>query len=256
MGYYFWRTTGSPFNTPYLIYAHTRGHVLAFPWQKPPPGIVFHHAIFKKVDFDFFVSRYRLAHTLKGFAAIKLAAFIKFWTFFLGPVFTLPFLLTWLTLPYGFSFKQVSPGTRFLMVVCAVTLAGEALPLWYNPHYSAPVACALLALILVALRHLWAWQWHGKPVGKFIARAVPSICVLLLALRVAAGPLHVPLPELWPTVGTPQWCSPEPMNMNRVAVLHKLRQMPGRQLVIVHYSPQHDPYFEWVSIVRTWLQLR
>ncbi|HET7101286.1 MAG TPA: hypothetical protein VFJ52_09065, partial [Terriglobia bacterium] len=189
---------------------------------------------------------YRLAHTFKGFAAIKLAAFLKFWSFFLGAVFTFPLLLAWVTLPYGFSFRQVSSRTRFLLTVCGITIAGEALPIWYNPHYSAPIACAILAFVLIALRRLRAWQWRGKSAGKFIARAVPSICVLLLALRVVAGPLHVPLPPKWPTVGLPEWCSPEPMNWRRAEVLRKLRQMPGRQLVIVHYGPQHDPYFEWV----------
>ena len=47
MGYYFWRTTGSPFNTPFLVYLHTYTAVPNFPWQPLKPVPVYRHKVFR-----------------------------------------------------------------------------------------------------------------------------------------------------------------------------------------------------------------
>lgn len=246
MGFYFWRTTGSATTPPYLLAGQKVG-VPAFPWQKLKPPPHFRYPYFKKLYTEFSLARYELAQSATGRAAILWFACEQFWSFYFGFVFLFPFLLAWAATPYGFSLKDVSPGTRFLVLVCAVTLAGEALPIWYNAHYSAELTCAILALVLTALRYVRSWQWRGKPTGRFITRAVPAICVLLLATRMAAGPLKLHLTALWPQSGLPIWCTTAPKNPARAAVLRKLRQMTGRQLVIVRYSPDHDIYFnEWV----------
>jgi len=248
MGYYFWRTTGSPFNPPYLVNIHTYNPVPYFPWQSLRPIPAYHHKVMRDYYLkSFTLPQYERTQSVIGMASIELLASIDFWTFFLGPVFTLPLLLVCFTLPYGFSLRNISSRTRFLLVACGVTLAGEAMPIWYTPHYSAPITCAILALLLIALRRLRVWQWCSKPAGKFITRAVPFICVLLLALRTAAGPLHIPLPARWPAAGVPTWCSLAPSNQKRAAILARLKSYPGRHIVIVHYSPGHDVSLnEWV----------
>jgi hypothetical protein len=246
MGYYFWRTTGNPTTPPYLV-AGQQGDVPPFPWQKLKPAPHFRYAAFEKLHKEFALARYELAQSATGRAAILWFAFEQFWSFYFGFVFTFPFLLAWVATPYGFSLKDISPATRFLVLVCSVTLAGEALPIWYNAHYSAELTCVILALVLTALRYVRPWQWRGRPVGRFITRAVPAICLLLLATRMAAGPLKLRLTALWPRSGLPIWCTTAPKNPARAAVLRKLRQMPGRQLVIVRYNPGHNIYFnEWV----------
>jgi len=247
MGVYFWRTTGNPTTPPYLLAAHQQGGVPPFPWQKLTPAKPFLYPAFKNLYTEFSLARYELAQSATGRAAIEWFALEQFWSFYFGFVFVLPFLLAWAAMPYGFSLKDISRGTRFLVLVCGVTLAGEALPIWYNAHYSAELTCAILALVLTALRYVRPWQWRGRPVGRFITRAVPAVCVLLLATRMVAGPLKLHLTALWPRSGLPIWCTTAPKNPARAAVLHKLRQMPGRQLVIVRYNPDHDIYFnEWV----------
>ncbi|MEJ2006655.1 MAG: hypothetical protein P8Z30_00615, partial [Acidobacteriota bacterium] len=76
--------------------------------------------------------------------------------------------------------------------------------------------------------------------------AVPSICVLLLVLRTAAGALLPPMPS-WPGHAVPTWCTPATSNKRRAAVLARLKRDPGRQLVIVHYDPNHNVGLdEWV----------
>ena len=247
MGYYFWRTTGSPFNTPYLVYEHNYNPVPNFPWQPLKPIPSYRYAQFRNYYLGSALGTYHSYDTVTKLIDMELVKLVLLWSFYLGPVFTVPLLLVPLTLPYGFSWKQISPNTRFLLGVCGAVLVAHMLAIWYAPHYSAAITCAILALVLIAMRNLRAWQWRAKPVGLFLTRAVPAICLLLLALRVAATPLHLPLPSLWPGVGLPTWCSPGPSNQERAAMLAKLRRYPGRQLVIVHYNPGHEASFEeWV----------
>jgi len=64
---------------------------------------------------------------------------------------------------------------------------------------------------------------------------------------VGAGIIHWPPLSRWPEGDTPTWCSLNPMNLSRAAMLRKLRRYPGRQLVILHYGQDHTPFFnEWV----------
>ena len=247
MGYYFWRTTGSPFNTPFLVFVNTNCPVPYFPWQSLKPIPHYHFAAFRTYYAVNDVARYKLTQSLVGLLEIQIHRQLEIWTFYLGFALAVPLLLVWVALPYGFSWRNVSSNTRFLLAATAAVVLGNMLPLWYEPHYTAAVTCSILALVLIALRRIRVWQWRGRPTGLSITRAVPSVCVLLLALRAAAGPLHLPLPPAWPNHGMLTWCSLTPSNTERAAVLRKLRRDPGRQLVIVHYGSHHEVFFnEWV----------
>ncbi|MCL5005775.1 MAG: hypothetical protein M1404_04515 [Acidobacteria bacterium] len=250
MGYYFWRTTRSPFDTPYLVYEHRYDPIPNFPWESLKRVPDYRYAAFRTYYLNALpMALYERARTVSGLIANETNNLRWFWAFFLGPVFTLPLLLALALVPYGFSWKDISPGTRFLLLVCGVTLAGETLPIYYQPHYSAPITCAILALVLIAMRSVRPWLWRHKPSGVFLVRAVPSICVLLLLLRIGAGIFGWPPVSTWPslTITLPSWCSKSPHNVNRAATLRRLRQYPGRQLAIVHYNKDHDVLSnEWV----------
>jgi hypothetical protein len=249
MGYYFWRTTGSPFNTPYLVYTHAYNPVPYFPWQSLRPEPVYHHPRIRETYYKkVLLPMYESPQTVRGIFSDEGVKCLYLGSFFLGFVFTLPLLLACTWLPYGFKWRDISPGTRFLLLTCGITLAGEALPTWFFPHYAAPLTCAILALVLIAMRRLRSWCWRNKSVGLFVTRAVPSMCVLLFALRIGAGITGWPPVSIWPAKSfIPTWCALSSQNMGRAATLAKLRRYPGRQLVIVHYGPDHDVSFhEWV----------
>jgi hypothetical protein len=173
---------------------------------------------------------------------------VQLWSFFLGPVLTLPLLVVAAIAPYGFSWKDLSKETRFLLLVCGAVTAATMLSIWSNPHYAAPMACAIYALALQAMRTVRSWQWRTKGTGLFITRAVPSVCLLVLLLRAGAGSLGFSLPPKWPGGNSaPSWCSPGPTNPERASMVRRLEQYPGRHLVIVHYNPDHEILFhEWV----------
>jgi hypothetical protein len=248
MGYYFWRTTGSPWHSPYLVSLQTYKPVPYFAWQSLKPAPDYHHDVMRAFYLGPVLDQYRASRTIAGLASMELLGLVGLWGFFLGPALTLPLLAVVATAPYGFSWKDLSKDTRFLLLVSgAVTAATMTVSNWSFPHFAAPVTCAIYALVLQAMHRIRPWQWRTRSTGFFITRAVPSVCVLLLLLRAGAGPLRLALPTEWPWHGgAATWCSPEATNVERARVLHALEQYPGRHIVIVRYKPEHDTASEWV----------
>ncbi len=250
MGYYFWRTTGSPLKSPWMVNETTYNPAPYFPWQSPPPVPVYHHDVFRTYYVGAPLARYEETRTIGGVVGVVANVPIATAILYLGAVLTLPLIMALGTVPYGLSWRNINPDTRFLLAVCGALMAGSMVVIkgvWFLPHYAAPITGAILALVLKAMRRVRDLQWRGKAAGVFITRAVPLICLLMFALRVGAGPLHVPLPEPWPGGGTPSWCAPGQSNMARADMLERLSQYPGRQLAIVHYGPDHEICFhEWV----------
>jgi hypothetical protein len=125
-------------------------------------------------------------------------------------------------------------------------MAGLSIEIFMLAHYLAPFTAAFYALGLQAMRHLWVWRPGDKPVGKAIVRMLVSVCVLLCAVRVATGPLHIEIAQ-YPAVGwSDHWFGPQPFGKPRADVVAQLDAMPGKQLVIVRYSATHNPLDEWV----------
>jgi hypothetical protein len=239
MGYYFWRTTGSPLNTPYLVYERAYNPVPFFPWQSMRPFPHYSQPGLRQFYLGLKHTYYDPWRTIPGFLLSRAVRLAIIGSFYLGAVLALPLLLVPMVLPYGFSWKDLSSNTRVLMAVSAAVVVANMLPIYYLPHYTAPITCVIFAAVLIALRRVWPWQWRGKPVGRFIARSVPTICLLMLLLRTAE--------PAWPAYRIPLWCTVTPTNQERSEMLEKLQRMPGRQLVIVQYGPDHDVGSrEWV----------
>jgi hypothetical protein len=246
MGYYFWRSTGSPWRTPYSEYGRTYVPFPSFPWQsvRIVPG--FRHAVLRDFYRDFEGARYRESRSVAGL--------LRLWTsvpgilgfFYLGPILSLPLFVALASAPYGFAWKDLDPSTRFLLLVCGSAIAGSMLPIWFFPHYAAPIASAILALVLHAMRYVRSLPRQGRPWGLFISRAVASVCLFMLLLRALAAPLRLPVPPLWAGESVPIWCSVGAANLERTATLARLEQYTGPQLAIVRYRPGHNFHREWV----------
>jgi hypothetical protein len=247
MGYYYWRTTGSPWDTPYLVNARTYG-LLYFPWQSLKHVPLYHHPQLR----EWYVGKAALEHpkSVVDWVGGEISVPLTMWFFFLGPALTLPLLAAWARLPYGVAWRHLSANTRVLLLVCGSVLAGSMLPIVrYLPHYAAPITCVILALVLVAMRRLRSQSWRGRPAGRFLTRAVPMVCLLMLVVRMGAKPLGLPEPRRWLAGGSPfaTWCSLGPVNLERAAVLAQLERTPGSHLAIVRYGPHHPiDMHEWV----------
>lgn len=240
MGYYSWRTTGSIFNTPYLVNAKTYFVVPNFPWSSLNTALHYNHPEMEKFYRSWPLNAYEAARSHPILIAFTKVIELAF--FFLGPLLAFPLLVLAFVLPAGFSFRDLNSEVRFLLLVCGSTFVGLLLPIYFNPHYAAPMTCAIYALILFAMRRVSRWRVEQRPVGGVLMWSVPVLCSLLLVIRLAAGPLHVrpetALPASWWRVG--------PQNRRRAQVLADLKREPQKQLVIVRYSPSHYVNDEWV----------
>jgi hypothetical protein len=247
MGYYFWRTTGTPWETPYFVNVRTYNPAPYFHWQALRPAPVYHHAVMRDFYEDAVIGHYQKSRSAAGMVRNDLVALIILGEFYLGAALALPIFIALSTLPYGFSWRGMSRDSRFLLLVCGIVIAGSMLPIYFLPHYAAPIACAIVAVVLQTMRHLRSQAGRGQRAALFITRAVPLICLLMLALRVAVKPLHLPEPRRWLAAAGPSWCALPPTNLERAATLAELQEYPGRQLAIVRYGPHHDSlYHEWV----------
>jgi hypothetical protein len=100
----------------------------------------------------------------------------------------------------------------------------------FHSHYMAPVIPVAVALGVQAIRRGWDWTVGSRAPGKILALGIP---ILVLAAAAAGAARPRGRLELWAE--------------QRAAMQKRLESLPGRQLVIVHYGPQHDFYEEWVE---------
>lgn len=237
LAYYCWRTTGHPLRTPYQVYEQTYGAYPYMIWQNVRPEPAYRHSVMRELEIGQVGAEYRssrITHMLRSFLAAVL--------FFLGPILLVPFVTLLFVLPYGFSWRDIRSPTPLFMLLSLIFAAGTELVLFYNPHYSAPALCLIMALLLCAMGRL---RYSGKS-GLFITRAIPLTCFLLFGLRVAALPLHISKSPystyywyMYSELHSPDW-------FQRAAIENKLEAIHGDHLVIVSYRPQHLPAPDWV----------
>jgi hypothetical protein len=227
MGYYFWRVTGSAFVMPYQVNRETYAMAPYFVWQSPRPKPVYHHAEMEDFYVRWELRDFQNGRTFLGFARRLRHKFRMLWTFYMGPVFTLPFL----AFPFLFRDRKM----RFPLLLAAVVGAGVLIETWTLDHYLAP-ALGLFYLILVqCIRHLRLFRWRERPVGHGLARAIPIVCVAMIVLRLSAAATGVQIEALW-----------QRGNLQRNAIVSELQEMPGKHLVIVHYRPGHSSHIDWI----------
>jgi hypothetical protein len=234
IGYYFFRVTGSPFHLPEEVQRIPYGMAPIFLWQSAGPEPAYRH----QALHDFYAV-WEVKEVLPEIRSIggliwnALKKLIGAWVFFLGPALTVPLLF----LP---RIIKRDRRMRILVIVGAVTLIAIELDAWFYAHYLAPIAGLLFAIVVQGLRHLRVWR---RQRGLMLARAIPAICVAMIAIRLAAQPLGLQFPPAWPMT----WYHTPEGNVARARVQARLSAMEGGQLAIVRYRPDHNAVMnEWV----------
>jgi hypothetical protein len=231
--YYNHRVFGSAFTLPYQVNRATYASSPVFLWQQPRPEPVYRYKVMRDFYSKWEMGDFLYARTLTGFlhGTTKKLGILLF--FFFGIALFPPLIM----LPRAFRDRRV----RFLVAAGAVFAVGLSLNAWLFPHYLAPFACGLYALILQAMRHLRVWRPAGRRLGLAVVRAVPIACLALAGLRLYAEPLNLSIPR-WPTL----WYGTEALGRPRAHVLVELEAYKGPQLAIVRYSRAHAPFDDWV----------
>src|SRR5262249_54761217 len=223
VGYYNWRTTGSPRIFAMSLNQKFYDNSAIFIWETPGPPMQHYNPQFD--DFYNHWQRDLYGHNwsdLKNVARKKVRMFAQtylWWDFLL------------LVLPLYFL-----PKRRKLFVLWAAlvfTLIAFFLLAWTLPHYVAPAMSVVFAVFVTGLRHLRLFEVRGHALGFFCSRLVVLGLLLQTANAAATG-------------------NEDPLGVGgvrmegRVAAIHKLEALPGKHLVVVRYSNDHNVHQEWV----------
>jgi hypothetical protein len=223
IGYYNWRLTGNALLMPHVLNTRTYHSTPLFLWEHLKPELTYHNQQFE--DFYNGWEREDYQTTWKDardVTAEKLARMgVEF--FWPGVLFLLP------AIPFAFRDRKM----RLLLVTLFLCLAGVFAVIWSAPHYAAPATCVIYALLAQAVRHLRTMEWKGRQVGVALSRAL----VVLLLLSTGVSIARRSCDPLWWT------CTGDP---SRVAVIKQLMDTPGKHLIVVRYSDDHNIHDEWV----------
>jgi hypothetical protein len=238
LAYYCWRTTGNALTSPYQVYEQTYGAVPYMVWQHLRPEPIYRDPVLRTLDIDQELVSYRIYHELVG----HLSRVFAFTGFFLGPLLLVPFGALPFALPYGFALRNLSHNTRRLLAVLIVFACGTEMVIFYNPHYSSPATCLVIAFILLAMKYVREWNRSGL----FLSRSVFLACVLAFAARIVAVPLHIPY-HRFSTYGWYDFFAQYGNDwFPRASIESRLKGIVGDHLVIVRYGARHEPFPEWV----------
>jgi hypothetical protein len=240
MGYYFWRTTGSPFRMPYSVNEQMYSMNSPFPWIpiRVPPE--YRHEVLRHFHEGWQLDQFNEFRNHPVFAAAW--RLLLLWCFFLGPALTIPLALALPALPYNFKMGDVGADTKFFASVLASLFIGSCLIAYFMQHYWAPAACVFFVLILMAMRFLSALQSTSKIPGRAIIASTIAVCVVLIPIRVFAPWIGIRLTP--PVLKT--WASASDQLLVRAEYAQDLARLDGRHLVFVAYGPQHNDMSEWV----------
>jgi len=239
LGYYDYRAFGDPLTLPYTVDRATYAAAPYWVWAKPRPEPVYRHKVMRDFYVDYELNYVRRLRTLRGFVSEDL---------FFKPLRQLLFFAGIALLPPLIMLRRVLIDRRIrLLVVCvAVLAAGMLSGTFLIPHYLAPLTAAFYAIGLQAMRHLRLWNPDSRPVGKALVRMLVTVCLVLAAIRLCAEPLHLRL-AAWPgSEWSSTWHGPGRLGVARARVQYRFEELPGKQLAIVRYSPNHSSLDEWV----------
>jgi hypothetical protein len=213
LGWYNWRTTGSPLLLPYVLnfstYHHRRLFVFGSDRESPP---VYRHEAFRRLYSDFFYSRdaWRAWRRNLNFYGASLPALM---------ILAIPWLV------------RYRP-SRALLAVAAAVIGAAMLTVYSFPHYLAPATAAFAVLSLNALRLAGTVSWNGRRPGRLAAYSVLLAWIGVSSARGAARLIRDATPPAWVR--------------QRQEIAQTLTASGGRHLILVHYGRDHDANREWV----------
>ena len=223
IGYYNWRLTGNALLMPHVLNQRAYHSAPLFLWQHSGPELTYNNEQFE--DFyngwerDDYKTTWKDAWNVTAEKIARLGVEM-FWP---GALFLVP------VLPFALLDRKM----RLPVATLGLCLAGVLAVIWSAPHYAAPLTCVMYAILAQAARHLRLANWRSRGVGIALSRAALVILVLETGVNVARRACD---PMWWTCTG----------DASRVYVREQLEQMPGKHLLVVRYSEDHNIHDEWV----------
>jgi hypothetical protein len=223
VGYYNWRTTGSPRTFAMSLNQKFYDPSAIFLWETPAAPMLHNNP-----QFDDFYNRWQRNLYGHNWADIKKIFDRKV------RVFARTYL--WWDLLLLVPSLYFLPRRRKLFPLYAALLftVGAFFSLaWTLPHYVAPAICVVFAIFVTAMRHLRLFEIRGYALGLFLSRLIVLGLFLQTANAVVTG-------------------NEDPLDLggvrmeSRVEAIRKLEAIPGKHLVFVRYAKDHSAHREWV----------
>jgi hypothetical protein len=223
MGYYNWRLTGDLLLMPHVLNTRTYHTAPLFLWEHPKPEMHY-----RNQQFEDFYNGWERENYHNNRADVLRVSWEKL--FRSGITYFWPGLLLALpALPFALCDRKM----RFLIVVAAIGLVGVFVVIWSAAHYAAPITCVLYLLVVQAIRHLRFMRIGARPVGRALSRAIVLALILDTGVHTARGICD---PFFWTCEGDP----------SRSAIATKLNHTPGKHLILVRYTEDHNIHDDWV----------
>jgi hypothetical protein len=227
--YYNVRVTGNPLRMPYQVNRDTYGwpENLAF---LAPKQMVLRHKVLEDMYQKEVHNRAAYWSVTAAIDSLLMRLF-EVWTFFIGPILTIPLLFL----------RRVFHGarTRPLVFFLATLFVLNLFQLVLYPYHLAPVVPVLFAIVAQGLRHLYVnfSRFSGRR-AVYAMIAVPTCLILVIGLKHPASDLGLPL-AYWER-------ATEPHGEARAYIQDWLSARSQKQLVVVRYAPYHPVNQEWV----------
>lgn len=224
LGVYFSHITGSPFVTAYQINQKTYGWPMTLAFLKPP--VVEHHNVEFKRYYEYELSEHERVDGPIHFVQYLTFRMQEYWRFFLGPALTVPLLMI----------RRVWRGRRMLLIAASGGLFAVLIEGGASPHYLAPAAAVLIAIVVECCRHLRASR-------VYIVKLLPAMMALVLTLRIGAQAVGLPYTQ---KLNFQTWCCRAPGNSNKARIAAMLDLIPGNHLVFVRAKTDEYNLLQWI----------
>lgn len=238
LGYYDYRAFGKPQTLPYTVNRSTYATAPYYIWQPPRPEPHYRRDVMRRFYHDVELTAYWRIHSWALYLPMNLEKIAAALQFFAGFALLAPLIMLRRVL--------LDRRIRFLVFSVLFLMAGMTIMIFQIPHYLAPFTAAFYAIGLQAMRHLRVWTPERKPVGAALVRLIVTVCVVMAVVRVCAGPFGFVIPEWTGSQWETTWIGPGHFGVERAQIEVRLKQLSGNQLVMVRYSPDHNPADEWV----------
>lgn len=124
---------------------------------------------------------------------------------------------------------------RPLLWILLVFFVGSMLEVVLFEHYAAPVVPALLVVLVQGFRHLRVWSCWGRPVGRFLSRAIPATTLAFVFAHEGV--------RLWKQVPVEDT---KAVNYRRGHFENLLHERGSAHLIVVRYTRDQVPHEEWI----------